>query len=79
MRTQVMMHGGPYDGTLTGMTAVEVPTEIRLADLAGEQTDEKVDAHLYRLEGHDETMGIASYSYVAPVVSRVGLVNVWIA
>lgn len=85
MRLQVMVHGGPFDGTLTTIYAVdEVPTELRLADLKEEPGEETIQAHLYRIEGHNDAeltprMVYASYSYVAPVVSRYGLVDVWIA
>ncbi len=79
MRIQIMLHGGPFDGTLTSIGTVEgeAPTKIRVA--SGDEHDDPLQAHNYRRHDNEKgTIWMGSYKFTHSFESARSLIEYWL-
>jgi hypothetical protein len=79
MKVQVILMGGSHTGSLfTLTTSSEVPSEIRIGDLADKGSG-KVWGDLYRLKSWDSQDGhvFAGYDYLNEIETASGLIDHW--
>ena len=80
MRLTIILHGGPFDGTMmsVGREEGEWPTEIRVA--SGDGLEGPIEAHHYRRHDVDETgiIFMGSYKYTHSHECSRTLVDRWL-
>ena len=80
MRIQIILNGGPFDGTFTSIGTVEgeAPTKIRVA--SGDDHADPLEAHDYRRHDVDQegVIWMGSYKFTHSFESARSLVDHWL-